>query len=530
RTEIIHKTTEKIVHIRQCLQALRDWQRSYANVRRKPLEFQVGDRMMLKVLPRKGVIRFGKRGKLNPQYIGPFKILERIGLMAYKLVLPKELSNVHSTFYVSNLKKYLSDESLVIPMKELRLDDKLNFVEEPVEIMDREVKQLKQSRIPIVKIKSFLRYMRPLIIIDGEHLKGNYLGTNLLAVGMDGNNQIIPLATGVSQVETGESWTWFLSKLKEQIVFDNSFHGFYDSHLMMNCNLKGKKLCGIFWKACKAYTTEDIDKAISELRGHRPEVVRKLKEAGFEKWSRAYYPRSCYNYMTSNSLESINSLTRIVRRVLITMLVEYFRDLLQRWYCEKRHKYEEAPENELCDWAAAKVYDRMLKSANWTVRPIDHLKLFQVFNKLEVHQVYLVAFQCSCRKWQLSGLPCGHVYAVCRVSGLTNCNLWAKPWFKKKTLKSAYQEMVYPLKDLKMWQAPNDLQLVLPPVMIKRPAGRPKNKKRILSTNESATIPSCTRCGMEGHNRNGCNQPFLTIVLLTGVSPAGSPFHHLGPQ
>ncbi|GJT57912.1 putative reverse transcriptase domain-containing protein [Tanacetum coccineum] len=90
----------------------------------------------------KGVIRFGKRGKLNPRYIGPFKILKRVGPMAYTLELPEELSSVHSTFHVYNLKKCLSDESLVFPMKELRLDDTLNFMEEPVEIMDREVKQL----------------------------------------------------------------------------------------------------------------------------------------------------------------------------------------------------------------------------------------------------------------------------------------------------------------------------------------------------------------------------------------------------
>ncbi|GJZ92952.1 putative reverse transcriptase domain-containing protein [Tanacetum coccineum] len=115
--EIIYETTEKIVQIRQRLQAARDQQRSYTNVRRKPLEFQVRDRVMLKVSPRKDIIRFGKRGKLNPRYIRPFKILERISPMAYKLELPKEISNIQSTFHVSNLKKCKSDESLFIPMK-----------------------------------------------------------------------------------------------------------------------------------------------------------------------------------------------------------------------------------------------------------------------------------------------------------------------------------------------------------------------------------------------------------------------------
>nr|GFB07784.1 putative reverse transcriptase domain-containing protein [Tanacetum cinerariifolium] len=120
--EIIQETTEKIVQIKQRLQAARDRQKSYADVRRKPLEFQVGDKVMLKVSPCKGVVRFGKRGKLNQRYIGPFK-------------------------------KCLSDEPLVIPLDELHIDDKLHFVEEPVEIMDQEIKQLRQSRILIIKVR-----------------------------------------------------------------------------------------------------------------------------------------------------------------------------------------------------------------------------------------------------------------------------------------------------------------------------------------------------------------------------------------
>ncbi|GKC87308.1 hypothetical protein Tco_1147957 [Tanacetum coccineum] len=104
---------------------------------------------MLKASPRKDIFRFGKRGKLNPRYIRPFKILKRIDPVAYKLELPKKLSSIH----IPNLKKCLSDESLIIPIKELQHNDKLNFVEEPVEVMDREIKQLKRSRIPIIKVR-----------------------------------------------------------------------------------------------------------------------------------------------------------------------------------------------------------------------------------------------------------------------------------------------------------------------------------------------------------------------------------------
>nr|GEX12044.1 putative reverse transcriptase domain-containing protein [Tanacetum cinerariifolium] len=135
------------------IQAARDRQKSYANVRRKPLEFQVGDRFMLRVSPWKGVVRFGKRGKLNSRYIGPFKVLAKVGIVAYRLELPEQLSRVHSRFYVSNLKKCLFVEPLAISLDEVHIDHKLCFVEEPAEVIDSEVKPLKKSLIPIIKVR-----------------------------------------------------------------------------------------------------------------------------------------------------------------------------------------------------------------------------------------------------------------------------------------------------------------------------------------------------------------------------------------
>ncbi|GJT43820.1 putative reverse transcriptase domain-containing protein [Tanacetum coccineum] len=151
--EIVQETTEKIVQIRERLKTARSRQKSYADKRRKPLEFQVGDRVLLKVSPWKGVVRFGKKGKLAPRYVGPFEIVEHVGPVAYRLKLPQELSCVHDTFHVSNLKKCLAEPDVQVPLDEIEIDENLRFVEEPIEIVERDVKKLKRRRIPLVKVR-----------------------------------------------------------------------------------------------------------------------------------------------------------------------------------------------------------------------------------------------------------------------------------------------------------------------------------------------------------------------------------------
>ncbi|GJS44155.1 hypothetical protein Tco_0569198 [Tanacetum coccineum] len=151
--ELVQETTDKVVLVKEKPKAARDRQKSYVDYRRKPLEFEVGDRVLLKVTPWKGVVRFGKKGKLAPRYVGPFEILERIGLVAYRLRLPEELNSVHDTFHVSNLKKCLADANLHVPLDEIKVDKTLRFVEEPVEIMDREIKKLKRRKIAPVNVR-----------------------------------------------------------------------------------------------------------------------------------------------------------------------------------------------------------------------------------------------------------------------------------------------------------------------------------------------------------------------------------------
>ncbi|GKF13621.1 putative reverse transcriptase domain-containing protein [Tanacetum coccineum] len=172
--KLVQETIDKVVVIKEKLKAARDRQKSYANNRRKPLEFEVGDHVMLKVSPWKGVVHFRKKGKLAPRYVRAFEILERIGPVAYRLRLSRKLSGVHDTFHVSNLEKCLADASLHVPLDEIKVDKTLRFIEEPVEIMDREIKSLKRSKISLVKVRWNSKHGPEFIWERKDYMKSKY--------------------------------------------------------------------------------------------------------------------------------------------------------------------------------------------------------------------------------------------------------------------------------------------------------------------------------------------------------------------
>jgi hypothetical protein len=150
--DLVRDTTKKIKTIRQRIQTAQSRQKSYADKRSQPLTFEVGDHVFLKIRPKKGVIRFGKKGKLSPRYIGPFDVVEKIGKVAYRLALPPQLDKVHDVFHVSMLHKYLALPTHVLNWEDLTIEEDVTYEEEPIEIQDRSEKKIRNKTIKLVRV------------------------------------------------------------------------------------------------------------------------------------------------------------------------------------------------------------------------------------------------------------------------------------------------------------------------------------------------------------------------------------------
>ena len=151
-SELVKDTEEKVQIIQQRLKVACDRQRSYANLKRNDIEYEVGDKVFLKVSPWKKILRFGRKGKLSPRFIGPYEVLERVRPVAYRLALPPELAKLHDVFHVSMLRRYCYDPSNILPVQDIQVQEDFTFNEEPKAILDREIRQLRNKQVPLVKV------------------------------------------------------------------------------------------------------------------------------------------------------------------------------------------------------------------------------------------------------------------------------------------------------------------------------------------------------------------------------------------
>ena len=150
--DLIQETEEKVKMIRERLKVVADRQKSYVDLKRKDIQYEIGEKVFLKVSLWKKVMRFGRNDKLSPRFIGPYEVIEEVGPVAYRLALPPKLEKIHNVFHVSMLRRYRSNFSHVISSKIIELHPDLTYEEEPVEILAREVKELRNKRIPLVKV------------------------------------------------------------------------------------------------------------------------------------------------------------------------------------------------------------------------------------------------------------------------------------------------------------------------------------------------------------------------------------------
>ncbi|KAL0551887.1 hypothetical protein IC582_010977 [Cucumis melo] len=347
-------------------------------------------------------------------------------------------------------------------------------------------------------VRGFLNCIRQVIVMDGTFLKNKYRGQLIVAVCLDGNNQIYPLGFGVVDRETDDSIQWFLEKLKGAIgevhnlgfvtdrktcfvkgissVFPSAFHGLYVQHLSQNLHDKYKNdtVATLFYNASRTYRDSTFVEAWRHLLAFPNGSGKYLNDVGIARWSRVHCPGRRYNMMTTN-------IERREEGIKVT--------------------------STLTKWAELVIQKKQEGALTMKVNPIDCYQ-FHVKDLDKEEVVNLQTKECTCKEFQAEQLPCSHAIAAARDRNINVYSLCAN-YYTNECLLAAYAEAVYPVGNQSDWKTSEDYvhMTVLPPKVVKR-VGQPK-KKRIPSVGEAPKLHKCGRCKQIGHNRLTCTNPIL---------------------
>ncbi|XP_057811370.1 uncharacterized protein LOC131025588 [Salvia miltiorrhiza] len=388
-------------------------------------------------------------------------------------------------------------------------------------------------------ITPFFFSLRPVIVVDGTHLKGKNNGILFVAVTKDANEQVFPLAFGVGPIENDESWKWFLSNVRQTfgqpdnllVVSDahvsianavkselpNATHGLCYYHLQNKIKGYGQAVVELFRQAAYAYTDSEFSRAMSAMAQLKPAAYGKLMRVGPEKWARSQSPVTRYSFLTSNAAEALNARLLWARRLPICSMLEAIRMVLEQWFNDRLASAEES-DDLLTPEAKQKISAEISKSRRYTAKRTSERK-YRVRAGDRRFMVDLQAKSCECNEFDLDGMPCSHAIAAI-TEAKEPVEDYVEAYYLRSSLVQTYSGAVNHLPPLEHWEIPFEVASdIILPNLSRRQAGRPRESRipsagerptqRTTTADASSSLgkrapKTCGLCGSPGHTRRAC--------------------------
>ncbi|CAM8892115.1 unnamed protein product [Rhodiola kirilowii] len=379
-------------------------------------------------------------------------------------------------------------------------------------------------------IYGFIHACRPLLELDRAHLKGKYLGTIFCAAAIDADDALFPVAIGIVDQESDENWMWFVSELRKllgvktdvmpritilserqkgvveavETHFPSAFHGFCLRYVSENFRdtFKNSKLVNIFWNAVYALTAADFENKVSEMVEVSQDVITWFTHVPPQLWAVAYFDGVRYGHFTLGITEIIYNWALEGHELPIVQLMEHIRHQLTSWFDERR-SMSMSWSSLLVPSAEKRISEAIADAPCYQVLRANEVE-FEVVSTERTNIVDIRSRICSCRRWQLYGLPCAHAAAALLSCG-QNAQMFADPCFTVASYRETYSQMIYPIPEKSEWMVMGECSEAMQPPKIRRPPGRPKKKgPRVENFKRPKRVVQCGRCHMLGHSQKKC--------------------------